>query len=234
MSNFIGLVYATLKSKGIDYSNMSTDEAVAKFNELNKSGGVSREKKAEAVAKFKGEKNKQPNAPAKEKTLAQTVKGELKDAGIDTKAISVKQSRGGYSDAVNITINDPNVDIDKVRKIAEKHEDYERDERTGEILSGGNTYVFVEYDDSAFNEVSKPYIKQGEQLLNELNKKRYSDNIDNTVTVEGVGRGVFMYPDGKSTLFAVQNDKQHTRRRVFNSIEVAKYIYQLKKFGKVM
>lgn len=29
MSNFLGLVYATLKSKGIDYSDMSTDEAVA-------------------------------------------------------------------------------------------------------------------------------------------------------------------------------------------------------------
>ena len=45
MANFIGLVYATLKQEGIDTKGMSTDEAVAKYNELQKaSGGKSGEK----------------------------------------------------------------------------------------------------------------------------------------------------------------------------------------------
>ena len=39
MSNFIGLVYATLKNEGVDTSGMSTDEAVAKFKELQKKSG---------------------------------------------------------------------------------------------------------------------------------------------------------------------------------------------------
>lgn len=39
MANFIGLVYATLKQEGIDTKGMSTDEAVAKYNELQKSTG---------------------------------------------------------------------------------------------------------------------------------------------------------------------------------------------------
>lgn len=39
MANFIGLVYATLKAEGIDTAGMSTDEAVAKYNELQKEGG---------------------------------------------------------------------------------------------------------------------------------------------------------------------------------------------------
>lgn len=39
MANFIGLVYATLKAEGIDTSGMSTDEAVAKYNELQMQGG---------------------------------------------------------------------------------------------------------------------------------------------------------------------------------------------------
>lgn len=34
MSNFIGLVYATLKNEGIDTKGLSNDEAVKKFNEL--------------------------------------------------------------------------------------------------------------------------------------------------------------------------------------------------------
>jgi hypothetical protein len=39
MANFIGLVYATLKQEGIDTSGMSSEEAVAKYNELQKQGG---------------------------------------------------------------------------------------------------------------------------------------------------------------------------------------------------
>lgn len=35
MSNFIGMVFATLKENGIDTKDMSTDEAIKKYNELN-------------------------------------------------------------------------------------------------------------------------------------------------------------------------------------------------------
>lgn len=45
MANFIGLVYATLKNEGVDTKGMSTDDAVKKYNELQKSsGGKSGEK----------------------------------------------------------------------------------------------------------------------------------------------------------------------------------------------
>lgn len=47
MANFIGLVYGTLKSKGIDTSKMSTEEAIAKFNEINKEEGSSNIKNKE-------------------------------------------------------------------------------------------------------------------------------------------------------------------------------------------
>lgn len=49
MSNFIGLVYATLKANGIDYSDMSVSEAVDKFNELK--GNTDKQKKAESEYK---------------------------------------------------------------------------------------------------------------------------------------------------------------------------------------
>lgn len=39
MSNFIGMVFATLKNEGIDTKGMSTDEAVKKYNELQKKTG---------------------------------------------------------------------------------------------------------------------------------------------------------------------------------------------------
>ena len=34
MANFIGVVFATLKKEGIDTKNMTTEEAIAKFNEI--------------------------------------------------------------------------------------------------------------------------------------------------------------------------------------------------------
>lgn len=38
MANFIGLVYATLKNEGIDTKDMSSDEAIKKYNELKGKG----------------------------------------------------------------------------------------------------------------------------------------------------------------------------------------------------
>lgn len=92
MANFIGLVYATLKSKGIDTSGMSTDEAVAKFNELQGTDKQSKEKesakKNEAVSKFKGEKET-PKAPEKELSTSQKIRNDLKNAGVNTKDLSI-------------------------------------------------------------------------------------------------------------------------------------------------
>lgn len=41
MSNFIGMVFATLKKEGIDTSKMDTSEAIAKYNEIQGGGGGS-------------------------------------------------------------------------------------------------------------------------------------------------------------------------------------------------
>ena len=51
MSNFIALVYATLKQEGIDTNNMDTDEAVAKFKELQKKDGGKEGEKMEVKMK---------------------------------------------------------------------------------------------------------------------------------------------------------------------------------------
>lgn len=63
MANFIGLVYATLKKEGVDTSGMDTDEAVAKYNELQKKSG--------------GKAGEKEPTPAEQKRL--------KEKGIDTK-----------------------------------------------------------------------------------------------------------------------------------------------------
>lgn len=246
MANFIGMVFATLQKEGVDTKGMSTDEAVKKFNELkgkNGGGKESGDKKAPS-------QDKKELTPNERKRLQQLgvekendikteskkeyeksgkgIKQELKDNGIDTKNISVRERSGGYSNAYYITIKDPSIDKDKVEKIAKRQESYERDMRTGEILEGGNTYVFVNYDDAAFDEVSKPYEKKASEYLEQAR------NIEDGYSIR-IKDGVWLSKDGNSLEMIVQNDKQHARRRIDNDpTYLSKKLYQIEKFGKMM
>lgn len=79
--------------------------------------------------------------------VAKTIRKNLKnDLGLNARQVGV---RAPDVYAVYVTVKDPAVDIKDVEKIAKAHESYERDERTGEIMTGGNTFVFVTYSDEA-------------------------------------------------------------------------------------
>ena len=90
MANFIGMVYGTLKAKGIDTSKMSTEEAIAKFNEINKEeGGGNRPVKADSPnapkevkeynAKVDKENAEKAEMYKKDKGLANVTKESLKE-----------------------------------------------------------------------------------------------------------------------------------------------------------
>lgn len=71
------------------------------------------------------------------------IRKELKEHGYNNRRVGVRFS--GYS-AIYVTIKELAIDKKEIENIAMKYESYSRDERTGEILSGGNTFVFVDYD----------------------------------------------------------------------------------------
>jgi len=84
MANFIGLVYATLKNEGVDTKGMSTDEAVKKYNELQKkSGGKAGEKEGTPA------ENKKMNGESPKTETKKEIKGtpaeekRIKELGID-------------------------------------------------------------------------------------------------------------------------------------------------------
>lgn len=96
------------------------------------------------------------------KVSAKDIKSFLKENGIDTKDIRISTAN-----SINVKLLDPKLDYDKIESLlSEKYESYQRDDATGEILSGGNTFVFLEYDSSTIKEVSeqlegtiKPFLK---------------------------------------------------------------------------
>ena len=74
---------------------------------------------------------------------AKAIRTALKEAGFNQKQISVKKQFGGYSVAFYVTIRDANIDKSTIENIVNKFKSIDYDERTGEILAGGNDYVFV-------------------------------------------------------------------------------------------
>jgi len=101
------------------------------------------------------------------------VKEILKANGIDTKKISIRM-QGYTDDCFLIKIKDENINIDDVKDIIKKYEIVDRDERTGEILAGGNQYIFVEYDYKLREDVNNKY----NDIINNKIEKAKKDNIN--------------------------------------------------------
>jgi hypothetical protein len=73
---------------------------------------------------------------------AQEIRQELKKLNITNKQVSVRSD----SSSINLKVKDLTVDIDALKNIGKKHESISYCEYSQEILSGGNTFVFVSYD----------------------------------------------------------------------------------------
>lgn len=76
---------------------------------------------------------------------AAAVSAALKAKGLGRKHVSVRSDQYSMGSSLRIRVLDPAVRIADVRAIAETKERIDRDQ-FGEILSGGNRFVFVEYD----------------------------------------------------------------------------------------
>lgn len=75
------------------------------------------------------------------KQTAKTIRTELKTAGYNARQISVRAD----GCAIYLTVRDPSVKAHKVKAIANKYVNVRYCEGSGEMLLGGNTFVYVEY-----------------------------------------------------------------------------------------
>ena len=106
------------------------------------------------------------------KELSQAIRKDLKNNGFTSKDISVRVRDSLYDTSVKVTIKNPFIKISDIEKIVNKYEEIDRDQRTGEILAGANTYVFVEYEYGIMKEAAADLIPTAEMVLN--NKEKYS------------------------------------------------------------
>lgn len=104
------------------------------------------------------------------KQIAENIRKELKhNYGYNNRQVNVKTKS---EQVINVLINDWNVKYKDVEIVARRNEEYQKDEVTGEILMGGNTFVNVK------NACINPaYITIGKQLFNSI--EEYRENKEN-------------------------------------------------------
>ena len=116
-----------------------------------------------------------------------------KELGFSRKQVSVRKSRGC---AVNVKVKTWEVLLSDVREVVKGFESVSRCEYSGEVLSGGNTFVFVGYDSEALAplvEMAREELEAGNwrETLDVLGVKlhRHERNKDQYSVVVGMGFG---------------------------------------------
>lgn len=120
------------------------------------------------------------------KELGNVIRKELKGAGFTSKDISVKVKDSLYDTVVNIKIKNPKIRKSQIEFITKKYEEMDFDERTGEILAGANTYVFVNYEYGVVEEAAAELLPIAEMVLNnkeKYNGRKIADNGKKSVSI---------------------------------------------------
>lgn len=78
-----------------------------------------------------------------DKQTAIQIRDFLKKNGYNIRDFSIKASYGGYSSSVDIYIKNPKIDKKEINDLVKKFQNVDYDARSGEVLMGGNTYIFV-------------------------------------------------------------------------------------------
>lgn len=120
------------------------------------------------------------------KELGSAIRKELKENGITRKDISVRVRDSLYDTAVYITIKNPMIRKSDVEKIVAKYDQVEHDKRTGEILAGGNTYIFIDYEYGVVEKAAAELVPIAEMVLNHRAKysgHKIADNGEKSVYI---------------------------------------------------
>ena len=99
--------------------------------------------------------------------LGSAIRATLKSEGYAPRDFSVRVRDCGYSTSANVTIKNPEIRSADVERLLSKFESIDRDERTGEILEGGNCYLFVDYERGIFDAPAQEMAATAEGILRE-------------------------------------------------------------------
>lgn len=114
-----------------------------------------------------------------------------KELGLSAKDVSVRTKAGGYSSSVNVSVKTLKgmIKFEEIEEIGDGQSSYERDEATQEILSGGNTFIFVEMDYKLHAVIEKLINAEIEKQMPEDDDESFT--LFNAFDVSPQGRGKY-------------------------------------------
>ena len=95
---------------------------------------------------------------------AARIRAALKSQGWGRKHVSVRSRSYSMGSSIDVFVKSLEVDFETVERVCECEEHIDRDQ-FGDILSGGNMFVFVHWDDDVREEMSAPWIEPIEAAL---------------------------------------------------------------------
>ena len=162
------------------------------------------------------------------KELSAEIKAILKQNGIKRNEVSVRVSDCGYSTAIHIIVKVPTISCRMIRKLLIHYEDINRDEFNGEILQGGNIYLWLDYADGIFDseEVINKYFVLAQNTIDSIT------DIDSFIKIAD---GLFYYEDKQTGEKTVRQtlSNEPCSRFCYNVTCLSQYIYRFIEFGSI-
>lgn len=155
------------------------------------------------------------------KEMSAAIRKELKDNGFKGVSVSVKDC--GYDTAIRVKIKNPNINRLEVEKLLNHWEEIDRDERTGEILSGCNAYLFLEYQDGIFDEVAQEWAATA---MGAMKSKDETTRIFD-------GLYLINWEHSGRLELKQQDEKDHCTRCVYDFNALCVFLYKFAKFGTI-
>jgi hypothetical protein len=145
--------------------------------------------------------------------LKKSMFDEFQKHGITKKQIKISARFSMYDECATVTIKDLTIPKRKVQEIAQPFESYERDQRTGEILQGGNTFISVKYDYDLWID----YLQQFEESAKAI-KAKYNGDAYMVQVVADDPR--FMYHPDILTVRAMVEQSRRNNPSVYDIMEL--------------
>ena len=158
------------------------------------------------------------------KELSMKIRTSLKEAGYTQKDIKVSVRSSRYDTAAKITIHNPHIDRHRIEKILRPaYEEIDRDDVTGEILQGGNTMLFIEYEYGIFEEVAREWMATAKGLM------------QSKAEVTRIFDGLYLLdPDHRGALEIRQQDENTTCTYKVHSIShLCEFLYKFAEFKTI-
>lgn len=112
----------------------------------------------------------------------------------NAKAISVRSENYSMGSSIRVSIKRPGISLEIVEQIATAQQSIRRDQ-FGEILSGGNRYVSVDYTRECKNEIAAPHIKTTRAAIVRSQASITEGTTGSTIEAIESAPGVFVSAD---------------------------------------